>query len=268
MRKYLLRYAVLLYLALLLLVPVGMIAYRTFEHGVSPVWDALSSQPARHAAYLSVLIAAISVPINLVFGVGTAWLLARRRMPLPWLVNALINLPFAMSPVVIGLAVYVLYGQDGWFGGWLADNGFPILFSVKAMVLATVFVCLPFVVREVVPVLEELGTEQEQAAEVLGANGRQTFFWVTLPAIRWAVVYGVVLSTARALGEYGAVSVVSGNVVGVTQTLPLYVEDRFHNFEYTASYSAGLLLAVISLLILVGMTVLTGRRRDGSQHEH
>jgi sulfate transport system permease protein len=261
MAKYALRYSVLAYLAMLLLVPVGMIGYRTFEHGVSPVWNALSSPYATHALKLSLVITAICVPVNVIFGVTTAWLLARRKMPLPWLVNAMINLPFAMSPVVIGIAVYTLYSRTGWFGTYLFAHDIQVLFTWKAIAIATIFVSLPFVVREVVPVLEELGTEQEQAAEVLGASRLQSFFRVTLPAIRWAVVYGVVLTAARALGEYGAVNIVSGNQIGTTQTLPLYVNDSFAQFQPTAAYSAGLLLAVISLLILIGMTSFSARRR-------
>lgn len=259
--RWALRGGVLLYLAVLLFVPVGMVTYRTFEHGVSPVWTALTQSNALHAAGLSLLIAVIAVPINVVFGVGTAWLIARRRMPMRPLVNALIDLPFAMSPIVIGLAVYLLYGRTGWIGTWLTAHGVQFLFSWKAMVVATAFICLPFVVRETVPVLEEMGTEQEQAASVLGASGLQSFLRITVPAARWAIVYGVVLSSARALGEYGAVSVVSGNILGQTQTLPLYVDNRFTQFDPTAAYSAGFLLMVISILILVGMTVLSSRRR-------
>jgi sulfate/thiosulfate transport system permease protein len=261
MGKYALRYGVLAYLALLLVVPVAIVGYRTFQHGVSPVWDALSSPDAVSAIKLSLLITVIAVPINVVFGVATGWLIARRKMPLSWLVNAVINIPFAMSPVVIGLAVFVLYGRGGWIGTFLIAHNSPVLFTWKAMVVATVFVSLPFVVREVVPVLEELGTEQEQAAEVLGASAFQGFWRVTLPAIRWAVVYGTILTVARALGEYGAVNLVSSNIVGQGLTLPLYVSNRVTEFDPTAAYSAGLLLAVISLIILVGMTTLSNRRR-------
>jgi sulfate transport system permease protein len=260
--KYLLRYGVLTYLALLLVVPVGLIGYRTFQHGAAPFWNAISSHDGVSAIELSLLIAVIAVPINVVFGVGTAWLLARRRMPVPWLVNAAINLPFAMSPVVIGLAVFQLYGRTGWIGTYLFQHDIPVLFTWKAMVIATVFVSLPFVVREVVPVLEELGTEQEQAAQVLGASTFQGFRRVTLPAIRWAVVYGTILTVARALGEYGAVNLVSSNIVGQSLTLPLYVSNRVNQLDPTSAYSAGLLLAVISLLILVGMTLLSRRRRS------
>jgi len=260
MSKLLLRFGALGYLALLLLAPVAMIAYRTFEHGIGPVWDALTTPAALHALYLSVAVTAIAVPLNLVFGIGAGILLARRRMPAGGLVNLLINLPFAMSPVVIGLALFVLYGRTGWIGSWLAERGLQVLFSFPGIVLATAFVCLPFVVREVVPVLEELGDDQEQAAQTLGANALQTFWRITLPAMRWALVYGVVLSAARALGEFGAVSIVSGNIVGQTQTLPLLVEERFRDFDRTGAYSAGFLLAVISLLILFAMTFLSRRK--------
>ena len=259
--RYALRFGVLFYLAALLVAPVVMVGYRTFEHGFAPVWDALSSHDATQALKLSLLITAIAVPINIVFGVGTGWLLARRRMPLPWLVNALINLPFAMSPVVVGLAVFVLYSRTGWIGQYFFDHGIPMLFTWKAMTIATIFVSLPFVVREVVPVLEELGSEQEQAAAVLGASQLQAFFRVTLPAIRWAIVYGTILTVARSLGEYGAVNIVSSNIVGESLTLPLYVNNRVSQLDPQAAYSAGLLLAVISLLILVGMTAFSSRRR-------
>jgi sulfate/thiosulfate transport system permease protein len=259
--RYALRYSVLAYLALLLVVPLGMIVYRTFENGIGPVWDALSSPYAKDALILSIEITLIAVPANVIFGVGTAWLLARRKMPVPWLVNSMINLPFAMSPVVIGLAVYVLYSRTGWFGTYFFEHGISVLFTWKAIAIATIFVSLPFVVREVVPVLEELGTEQEQAAEVLGASATQGFFRVTLPAIRWAVIYGTILTVARALGEYGAVSIVSGRVLGKTLTLPLYVDNSVSQLNSTAAYSAGLLLAVLSLLILVGMTTLSTRQR-------
>jgi len=255
-----LRCAALGYLGILLMLPLALICYRTFEHGASPVWRALSSSGAVHALLLSLGIAAVAVLVNVGFGVVAGWLIARRRMPMRWLVNAVIDLPFAMSPVVIGLAVYSLYGAQGWFGPWLSAHHIQFLFTWKAMVVATALVCLPFVVREVVPVFEELGDEQEQAAAVLGASPWQSFWRVTVPSARWAIVYGVVLSTARALGEFGAVSIVSGNSVGQSQTLPLYVQYQFQNFDQTAAYSAGFLLAAISVAILGVMTVLSRRR--------
>ena len=255
MSKFVLRYGVLGYLALLLVLPVGMVGYRTFEHGAGPVWDALSSHDAVSALKLSLLVTLIAVPINIVFGVFTGWLLARREMPLRWLVDALINLPFAMSPVVVGLAVFVLYSRTGWIGTYLFAHGIPVLFTWKAMTIATVFVSLPFVVREVVPVLEEIGTEQEQAAAVLGASQLQAFFRVTLPAIRWAVLYGVVLTLARCLGEYGAVAVVSGRLVGKTQTATLFVEERFQNFDQPAAYAMAFVLAALAIIVLISINI-------------
>ena len=205
-----LRFFALGYLAMLLLIPVGMIFYRAFEHGLAAAFTSVTTPDALHAFYLTILIAVIAVVANTIFGVGCALLLVRTNFRGKALLNAVVDLPFAISPVVIGLSLYLLYGRTGWFGGVLLDNGIQILFALPGMVLATIFVSLPFVVREVVPVLHEIGDEQEQAARTLGANSWQTFRRITLPAIRWGVGYGVVLTTARALGEFGAVAVVSG----------------------------------------------------------
>jgi sulfate transport system permease protein len=248
-----LRFFALGYLSLLLLIPVGMICYRAFENGAAAAFDAVTTPEALHAFYLTILIAAISVTANTIFGIACALLLVRTEFRGKALLNAAIDLPFAISPVVIGLSLYLLYGREGWFGGWLLDSGFQILFSLPGMVLATIFVSLPFVVREVVPVLHEIGDEQEQAAQTLGANWWQTFRRVTLPAIRWGVAYGVVLATARALGEFGAVAVVSGRVVGETETAPLWVWREFGQFNLTGAYAASLVLAMIAVATLVGM---------------
>jgi sulfate/thiosulfate transport system permease protein len=248
-----LRFFALGYLSLLLLIPVGMICYRAFEHGAGVAFDAVTTPEALHAFYLTILIAAIAVTANTIFGIGCALLLVRTEFRGKALLNAAIDLPFAISPVVIGLSLYLLYGREGWFGGWLLDNGFQILFSLPGMVLATIFVSLPFVVREVVPVLHEIGDEQEQAAETLGANWWQTFRRITLPAIRWGVAYGVVLATARALGEFGAVAVVSGRVVGDTETAPLWVWREFGQFNYTGAYAASLVLAMLAVGTLLAM---------------
>ena len=226
MSRYVLRLGVLGYLLVLLLLPFGLIFYRAFEHGIGPAWDAVTTPQALHALELTLLIAAIAVPANTVFGIILALTLVRSRLPGRGLLNAIVDLPLALSPVVVGLALFLLYGRGGWLGG-LADHGIRILFSVPGMVLATMFITLPFVVREVVPVLREIGTEQEQAAETLGASPFQVFRRITLPAIRWAVAYGVVLTTARAIGEFGAVAVVSGKIVGKTETLPLYIQGQY-----------------------------------------
>jgi sulfate/thiosulfate transport system permease protein len=248
-----LRFFAVGYLSMLLLIPIGMIFYRAFEHGAGAAWDAVTTPEALHAFYLTILIAAIAVAANTIFGISCALLLVRTKFRGKALLNAAVDLPFAISPVVIGLSLYLLYGREGWFGGWLLDNGIQILFSLPGMVLATIFVSLPFVVREVVPVLHEIGDEQEQAAQTLGANWWQTFRRITLPAIRWGVAYGVVLATARALGEFGAVAIVSGRVSGSTETAPLWVWREFGQFNTTGAYTASLVLALIAVATLVGM---------------
>ncbi len=256
-----LRVVALGYLALLLAIPVGVVFYRTFENGIGAVWDSVTTPAAISAFWLTIEVAAIAVPLNVVFGIATALVLVRGRFPGRRLLDALVDLPFAVSPIVIGLALLLLYGREGWFGSWLSENGIQILFSVPGIVLATVFVSLPFVAREVAPVLREIGDEQEQAATTLGASPWQTFRRITLPSIRWGVAYGVVLSTARAIGEFGAVSVISGKVAGETQTLTILVEERYNNFELAGAYAASALLAVIALLTLLAMTLLGSRSR-------
>jgi sulfate/thiosulfate transport system permease protein len=249
------------YLGLLLLAPLVMIFYRTFEHGLAPVWSAVTQPDAIHAFWLSLELVAITVPLNTLFGIGIALALERQRFRGRGVLGALLDLPFAISPVVVGLALLLVYGNNGWFGTWLTTHGITVIFSIPGMVLATAFVSLPFVARETIPVLRELGTSAEQAAATLGATAWQTFWRITLPAIRWAVVYGVVLTTARALGEFGAVSIVSGRIEGATQTLPLYVQDRFENFDTTGTYAAAVVLALLALATLVLMNLLTRRTR-------
>jgi sulfate transport system permease protein len=259
--RYSLRFIALFYLAALLMIPVAIIFYRTFEHGISEPIDALTSPDGMHAFWLTMLCVGIAVPLNTIFGVTTALVLVRQKFVGRGFFNSLIDLPFAISPVVIGLALILIYGPNEAVGGWLADNGIQVIFSVPGMVLATIFVSLPFVVREVMPVLQEIGTEQEQAAETLGASPWQTFWRVTLPSIRWGVTYGVVLATARALGEFGAVSVVSGKITGQTETLPLFVQSEFQNFKVEGAYAAALVLAILALVVLFGMSRIQ-RRSD------
>ena len=260
--RYVLRGLALGYLAVLLLVPVGLVFYRTFEPGLGAVWDSVTTPAAISAFWLTIQVAAIAVPLNTIFGVVAALAIVRGRAPGRKVLDALIDLPFAVSPVVIGLAMVLLYGREGWLGPWLAEHGIQIIFSVPGIVVATIFVSLPFVVREVAPVLREIGDEQEQAAATLGASSWQAFRRVTLPAIRWGVAYGVVLSTARAIGEFGAVSIVSGKVAGETETLTLLVENRFTNFDLAGAYAASALLAVIALATLAAMTLLSSRKSD------
>jgi sulfate/thiosulfate transport system permease protein len=258
-----LRVLALGYLALLLLVPVGLIFFRTFEHGVASVWESITTPAAIHAFWLTIEVTLIAVPLNTLFGIVMAIALARGNWRGKGLVNALIDLPFAVSPVVIGLSLILVYGVNGWLGGALADAGIQVIFSVPGIVLATIFVSLPFVVREVTPVLREIGDEQEQAAATLGAGGWTTFRRITLPAIRWGVAYGVVLSVARCIGEFGAVSVVSGKISGQTETLTLLVEKRFANFDLAGAYAASALLALIALGTLLAMTMIKPRREEG-----
>jgi sulfate/thiosulfate transport system permease protein len=255
-RRLALRSVALGYLALLLMLPVGLVLYRTFEHGVGSVWDSITTPAAISAFWLTLEIAAIAVVLNTVLGILTALLLVRGRFRGKSVIEALLDLPFAVSPIVVGLSLVLVYGR----GGWLADLPFQVIFALPGMVLATVFVSLPFVAREVIPVLREVGDEQEQAAATLGASRWQAFWRITLPAIRWGVAYGVVLSTARALGEFGAVSVVSGKVAGETVTLTLLVENRFQNFDLAGAYAASALLALIALATLLAMTLIKPRR--------
>jgi sulfate transport system permease protein len=253
-----LRVGVLVYLAAILLVPVGLVFWRTFEHGVGPAWDAVTTPDAKHAFWLTLEIAAIAVPLNTIFGVLCALAIVRHRFPGKGVLNAVVDLPLALSPVVVGLSIVLLYGRDGWLG----SLPFQVLFATPAMVLATIFVSLPFVVREVVPVLREIGTDQEEAAATLGAGALSTFRRVTLPAIRWAVAYGVILTTARAIGEYGAVRVVSGNIEGKTQTMTLLVQDSYDNYDITGAYAASVLLAMIAIATLLLMTMFRPREES------
>lgn len=251
----------LMYLGAVLLVPVGIVLYKTFQPGLGSVWDSITTPAAIHAFWLTVTVTAIAVPLNAAFGVVTALVLVRTRVRGRRLLEAFIDLPFAVSPVVVGLALVLVYGRTGWLGDELQTIGLKIIFSTPGIVLATIFVCLPFVVREVVPVLREVGDDQEQAASTLGASGWQTFWRVTLPSIRWGLAYGVVLSTARSVGEFGAVSIVSGKISGETETLTLLVEKRFTNFDLAGAYAASALLAVIALATLLAMT-LVHKRKD------
>jgi sulfate transport system permease protein len=254
--RYIIRIVGLGYLTVLVGVPVGLIFWRTFEHGVSPVVEALTDPSVLHAFKVTGIVAFWAVLLNTVFGVGVAILLVRHRFPGRRLLSVLIDLPIAVSPVVVGLALVLVYGRFAPIGGWLDHHGIKVIFAYPGMVLATMFVSLPLVVREVAPVLEEIGIEQEQAAWTLGANSVQTFRRVTLPAIRWALAYGVVLTLARSLGEYGAVAVVSGRLIDRTQTATLVVEERFQNFDQTTAYAVSVTLAIVAIMILVLINVL------------
>jgi len=263
MRKYVLRFLALGYLLAVLLGPLSMVFFRAFDKGIDPLWKTLSDPNTVHAFKLTLIIALIAVPLNAIFGVVCALAIVRRRFPGAGIVNAIVDLPLAISPVVVGLSLFLLYGRTGWFGPWFARHGLQILFALPSMVIATIFVSLPFVAREVVPTLRELGDEQEQAAHTLGASGWQTFWRVTLPSIRWAVVYGVVLTTARCLGEYGAVAVVSGRLQGQTETATLRVQERYESFDIAGAYAISIVLATMAIVVLVTMIVLQPK---GAKH--
>jgi sulfate transport system permease protein len=260
--KYPLRILALVYLLFLLVLPVGLVVWRTFEKGLQPVIDALTSANATHAFAVTLSVAVWAVVANTLFGVGAAVLLVRHRFPGKRLFGALIDLPLAVSPVVVGLALILVYGKFGTFGSWLERNGLQIIFSLPGMILATIFVSLPLVVRAIVPVLEEMGDEQEQAAHTLGASRWQTFRRITIPGIRGALGYGVVLCLARALGEYGAVAVVSGRLVGQTQTATLFVEERYQNYDQTAAFTIASALALIAIVILLITKLLRPKEND------
>ncbi|MFZ0042422.1 MAG: sulfate ABC transporter permease subunit [Solirubrobacteraceae bacterium] len=265
--RWSLRTVALVYLLLLLLLPVGAVFFKTFEHGFGVAWAWITTPAAISALWLSLLLTIIAVPLNTIFGITAAVVLVRRRGRMAAVLDGLIDLPFLVSPVIVGLALTLVYGEHGWFGHFFSDHGIQIIFAVPGMLLATIFVSLPFVVREVAPVLVEVGDEQEQAAATLGASGWQTFWRVTLPSIRWGLVYGVILSTARALGEIGAVLVVSSNVAGQTLTLPLLVYQRDSQVgasSVTGAYAAATELAVISLVVLLAMTLFSPRRHEST----
>ena len=258
--KHLLRWTALAYVGVLVIVPVALILWRTFAPGVGEFFASISTPAAISALQLSVLVVAIVVPLNVIFGVPTALVLARNKFRGKNVLQAVIDLPFAVSPIVVGVALILLWGSAGLFGFVENDFGLKIIFSFPGIVLASIFVTVPFVIREVEPVLHELGTEQEEASSTLGAQWWQTFWRITLPAIRWGVTYGVVISTARVLGEFGAVSVVSGKVLGETETLPLYVRQQFETFNGAGGYASALVLAVLALLTLVLMNLINRRK--------
>lgn len=252
-----LRLTVVAYLVLLVGWPLVLVAQRAFEGGLSAFSDLLADPDVVHAFRLTVVVALITVAVNTVFGVGVSILLVRYEFAGKRALNALLDLPLAVSPVVVGLALILVYNnRTGWFGPALDRAGIEVIFATPAIVMATVFVSLPLVIREVVPVLRELGNEQEQAARSLGANAVQRFRRITLPAIRWATVYGMVLSLARSLGEFGAVKVVSGNVSGVTRTAPLVVEEKYLNFDKGGAYATAFLLAMVSVACIVIVSLI------------
>jgi sulfate/thiosulfate transport system permease protein len=263
--RYLLRSVALVYIVVLLVIPVAVILWRTFQPGLGQFYDWVSTPAAISALNLSLLVVAIVVPLNVIFGVPTALMLARNRFRGKGVLQAIIDLPFAVSPVVVGVALIVLWGSGGLLGFVEKDFGFKIIFGLPGIVLASIFATLPFVIREVEPVLHELGTEQEQAAATLGSGWWQTFWRITLPSIRWGLTYGIVLTIARTLGEYGAVIMVSSNLPGKSQTLTLLVSDRYNRGAEYGAYALSTLLMAVSVLVLVVQVILDARRERATK---
>ena len=259
--RLLLRFLALAYVTILVLVPVGLILWRTFQPGVGEFFSSITTPAALSALQLSLLVVAIVVPLNVLFGVPTALVLARNRFRGKSALQAVIDLPFAVSPVVVGVALILLWGSAGLFGFVENDLGLKIIFSFPGIVLASIFVTLPFVIREVEPVLHEIGTDQEEASATLGANAWQTFWRVTLPSIRWGLTYGVVLTVARTLGEFGAVLVVSSNLPGQSQTLTLLVHDRYTRDDDYGAYSISTVLMAVAVTVLIAQIVFDAQRK-------
>ncbi|MGN6282488.1 sulfate ABC transporter permease subunit CysW [Frateuria sp.] len=260
--RALLTLAAVAFLIVFLLLPLTAVFVEAFRQGAGAFFDAIGQDEARSAIWLTVLVAAIAVPVNLVFGIAAAWVMARFEFRGKSLLGAFIDLPFSVSPVISGLVYVLLFGAQGWFGPWLEAHGVSIIFAVPGLVLATMFITLPFVARELIPLMQAQGNEEEEAARVLGANGWQMFFRVTLPNIRWALLYGVLLCNARAMGEFGAVSVVSGHIRGLTTTIPLEVEMRYNEYDYVGAFAVASLLALLALVTLAIKTALEWRYGD------
>lgn len=264
--KWLVTCASLCFLLLFLGVPLVAVFTEALRKGLGAYLESFQNRDALSAIRLTLLVAAVAVPLNLVFGLAASWAIAKFEFRGKSLLVTLIDLPFAVSPVISGLIFVLLFGLQGWFGPWLAGRGIQIIFAVPGVVLATVFVTFPFVARELIPLMQEQGTEEEEAALVLGASGWQTFWRVTLPNVKWGLLYGVILCNARAMGEFGAVSVVSGHLRGQTNTMPLYVEILYNEYNFVAAFAVASLLAMLALLTLV-LKALVEWRTQGESEE-
>ena len=244
------------FVALMLVLPLGVIFFEAFRKGFSAYLKAFQDRNAVRAITMTCLAAGIAVPLNLVFGIAASWAIAKFNFRGKGFLIALIDLPFAISPVISGLIYILVFGMQGWFGKWLEAHGIQIIFAVPGIILATIFVTFPFVARELIPLMQEQGSEEEWAAISLGANGWQTFWRVTLPNIKWGVLYGVLLCNARAMGEFGAVSVVSSNIRGGTNTLPLHIDALYNDYNSVAAFAMASILALLGVVTLVGKSLL------------
>ncbi len=256
----------LLFLGAFVLVPTAAVVVEALKDGVALWWRSFADPDALAAIRLTLLVAAISVPLNALFGLAAAWSITRFRYPGKNVLVSLIDLPFGVSPVISGMVTVLLFGAHGWLGPWLVAHGVKIVFAVPGIVLATVFVTFPFVARELIPFMEAQGTEEEEAALVLGASGWQIFGRVTLPNVKWSLLYGLILCNARAMGEFGAVSVVSGHIRGVTNTVPLHVEILYNEYQFRAAFAVASLLFVLALVTLVAKKALEWRQHLARRH--
>jgi sulfate/thiosulfate transport system permease protein len=257
--RWLLTIIALVFLALFLLVPLVAVFVQAFAKGIDYYFEALKDPDAWSAIKLTLMTAAIAVPLNVAFGLAASWAIAKFEFRGKALLTTLIDLPFSVSPVISGLIYVLMFGAQGWFGPWLADHDVQIIFAVPGIVLATIFVTFPFVARELIPLMQSQGTDEEEAAHVLGASGWQIFRRVTLPNVRWGLLYGVILCNARAMGEFGAVSVVSGHIRGQTDTMPLHVEILYNEYNFSAAFAVASLLALLALVTL-GLKLIAERR--------
>ncbi len=262
--RWLLTGVAMLFLASFLVIPLVAVFTEAFRKGIAAYFESFQDPAALSAIKLTLTVAAVSVPLNLIFGLAASWALAKFQFPGRSVLITLIDLPFAVSPVIAGLIYVLLFGLQGWLGPWLAEHDIQIIFAVPGIILATIFVTFPFVARELIPLMQEQGTEDEQAALTLGANGWQTFWRVTLPNIKWALLYGVILCNARAMGEFGAVSVVSGHIRGQTNTLPLHVEILYNEYNFVAAFATASLLTLLAMVTLV-LKALVERRAHISE---
>ena len=249
----------LLFLGLFLVMPLLIVFSEALAKGWNTYWEAINEPDALAAIQLTLIVVLVTVPLNTIFGLSTAWLIAKFEFRGKGLLLTLIDLPFAVSPVIAGLIFVLLFGTSGWFGGWLGEHGIRIIFSTPGIIIATLFITSPFVAREVIPLMQEQGNDEEESALTLGATGWQTFWKVTLPNIKWGLLYGIILSNARAMGEFGAVAVVSGHVRGITTTMPLYIEILYGEYLFTAAFAVASLLTLLALVTLVLKSIIEWR---------